>query len=376
MRIGILVSVVGITGVLSSGACERTHKPVGGSMTAGPAAASSASLADIVSEVLPSVVSISSIHALRDLPPEVRERFDGQQEIKVRGLGSGVVVGRGLVVTNHHVVNGADEIAVKVPDRRELKAHVIAVDSKSDLAVLCMAGDTGALRPIKWGDSSRVRLGDTVIAIGDPFGLGETVTVGVVSAKGRTDLGILDYENFTQTDAAMNPGSSGGALINAQGELVGINTAILSRTGGYMGIGFAIPSNTARPITESLVRTGRVSRGWLGIDTSDSDVDLAKARRATRGPGVLVTGISHDAPAARAGLALGDVIERVNGEDVESTGRLKNMVASAGARARLSLDVWHGGKRMKIVVSLVEEPADARTSDKTSPPGRHACGRG
>ncbi len=376
MKQSILASVVGVMCVLSIGACGRAHKPVGGSVTAGPTPAPSASLADIVSQVLPSVVSISSVHELRDLPPEVRERLDGHKEIKVHGLGSGIVVGRGLVVTNNHVVEGADEIAVKVPDRREVTAHIIAVDSKSDLAVLCMAGDTATLRPIKWGDSSRVRLGDTVIAIGDPFGLGETVTVGVVSAKGRTDLGILDYENFIQTDAAMNPGSSGGALINAQGELVGINTAILSRTGGYMGIGFAIPSNTAKPITESLVRTGRVSRGWLGVETSDSDPSLAKALQATRGPGVLVTATNSNAPAAKAGIVRGDVIERVNGENVESTGKLRNMVASAGARSRINLDVWHQGKRLKIIVSLVEEPVDGQSKGKTGVPAHYTCGRG
>src|SRR5690606_6115467 len=192
--------------------------------------------------------------------------------------GSGVIVSAdGTILTNNHVVADAKEIKVTTYDRREFDAKVIGTDPKSDLAVIQIQGAPEGLTPIQFGDSSKLRLGEIVLAIGNPFGVGQTVTMGIVSAKGRADLGIVDYEDFIQTDAAINPGNSGGALINMAGKLVGINTAILSRSGGYQGIGFAIPTNMAMPIMQSLKANGRVVRGWLGVGIQEVDSDLAAA---------------------------------------------------------------------------------------------------
>ena len=224
----------------------------------------------VIEHVLPSVVNISSRRTRKlDMPslpfgdPFFRFFFGPDadrmpQEREERGLGSGVVVAQGIVLTNNHVVEGADEITVTTADKHEYTAKTVGTDPKSDLAVLRVEGDRSALTPIAWGRSSALRLGDTVLAIGNPFGVGQTVTMGIVSAVGRADLGIVDYEDFIQTDAAINPGNSGGALVNLRGELVGINTAILSRTGGSMGIGFAIPSDMAQPIMKSLLDNGKV----------------------------------------------------------------------------------------------------------------------
>src|SRR5690606_26081824 len=189
-----------------------------------------------------------------------------------RGLGSGVIVSAdGIVLTNNHVIDKADEISVTLNDGREFQAELVGTDEPSDVAVIRLKGDVKDLKPLPFGDSGALRLGDVVLAVGNPFGLGQTVTMGIVSAKGRSDTGIVDYADFIQTDAAINPGNSGGALVNMAGELIGINTAILSRSGGYQGVGFAIPSNMAKPISDSLLQHGKVTRGWLGISIQDVD---------------------------------------------------------------------------------------------------------
>ncbi len=280
-------------------------------------------------------------------------------EFKQQGLGSGVVVEPDVVLTNNHVIEGADEIRVTAPDKREYQARVLGADAKSDLAVLRLSPHGTKLSPIAWGDSSSLRLGETVLAIGNPFGVGETVTMGIVSAKGRTGLGILDYENFIQTDAAINPGNSGGALVNARGELVGINTAILSRSGGYQGIGFAIPSDTAKPIMESLLRSGKVVRGWLGVGIQDITPELARALGLPDASGVLVSSVQPGTPAARAGLVRGDVILKVNSESVDATGKLRNLIAAAGANAKVTLELRHEGQLKTVSVNLGEAPAGA-----------------
>ncbi len=280
---------------------------------------------------------------------------------KEHGLGSGVVVEPEIVLTNNHVIDGADEIKVTTPEKRELQAKVVGADPKSDLAVLRLVG--AKLRPIAWGDSSTLRLADTVLAIGNPFGVGETVTMGIVSAKGRTDLGILDYENFIQTDAAINPGNSGGALVNTRGELVGINTAILSRSGGYQGIGFAIPSNSAKPIMDSLLRSGKVVRGWLGIGIQDLTPELAQALKLSDPSGVLVANVQPGTPAEKAGLLRGDVIVRVNGESVDSTGKLRNLIAAAGAGTKVTLELRREDKLKTVQLDLGEAP-----TNPTAPP--------
>ncbi len=213
------------------------------------------------------------------------------------------------------------------------------------------------IKPISFGDSSRLRLGDVVIAIGNPFGVGQTVTMGIVSAKGRANVGIVDYEDFIQTDAAINPGNSGGALINMAGELVGINTAILSRSGGYQGIGFAIPANMARPIMESLTQHGKVIRGWLGVAIQDLNKDLAKALGLETTKGVLIADVTDDSPADKAGLERGDVVVKIRGEAVDSTGRLRNLVATAGKGAKVKVEVLRKGQRKTFEVELGEIPA-------------------
>jgi serine protease Do len=285
-------------------------------------------------------------------------------------MGSGVVVSKGYILTNNHVIEGADEIRVTTPDKREYKVEVVGSDPKSDLAVLKVGGNSEGLVPIPLGDSSELRLGDVVIAIGNPFGVGQTVTMGIVSAKGRANVGIVDYEDFIQTDAAINPGNSGGALINMRGELVGINTAIMSRTGGNMGIGFAIPTNMARPIMQSLIEHGKVVRGWLGVVIQEVDAEMAQALNLASSAGVLVSDVQANSPAQKAGLSRGDVILEVDGRAVNSTGELRNLVAAAGANVATKLTILRAGKRQQLTVRLGELPAElAGAKEQPTAPG-------
>jgi len=291
-----------------------------------------------------------------------------QRERREQGLGSGVVVDKGVVLTNNHVVDGASEIRITTADHREFEAEVAGTDPKSDLAALRIKGDASGLIPVAWGSSKDLRLGDTVLAIGNPFGVGETVTMGIVSAVGRADLGIAAYENFIQTDAAINPGNSGGALVNMRGELVGINTAILSPSGGNLGIGFAIPTDMARPILQALLAQGKVVRGWLGVGIQNVDAPLAEALGMSRPQGVLVTEVGPTTPAAKAGLKRGDVVLSVDGQAVTSTGELRNLVAAAGAGHATSLEILRDGKKTTLSVTLGQVPGDDR-EDTSSLPG-------
>ncbi len=330
------------------------------------AQADGVSIADVAEKALPSVVNVSSSRM-----QQVRSPFHwffgpgpgGPTEQRVQGQGSGVIVSKdGLVLTNNHVVEEADEITVTTSDGREFEAKVLGTDPKSDLAVLELDGNPVGLSPVSFGDSSQLRLGDVVLAIGNPFGIGQTVTMGIVSAKGRADLGIVDYEDFIQTDAAINPGNSGGALINMRGELVGINTAILSRSGGYQGVGFAIPSDMALPIMQSLKDNGRVVRGWLGVAIQQVDQELAKALGLSEADGVLVSDVKAGGPADKAGIKRGDVVLRVGGTHVDTTGRLRNLVAQAGANQKVPLEIVRDGKKQTIEVTLGEMPADPRAA--------------
>lgn len=213
-------------------------------------------------------------------------------------MGSGVIIGKdGYIITSHHVIEGAAEIVVTLPDKREFKGRVLGTDAQTDLAVIKIEAQD--LPSLKWGDSSKLQVGDYVLAIGNPFGLNSTVTLGIVSALGRGHIGITQYEDFIQTDAAINPGNSGGALINTVGELVGINTAILSQTGGYQGVGFAVPSSMAKPVAESLVKMGKVVRGYLGIGLQDITPDLANAFNLKHIKGALVSHVTEESPAER-----------------------------------------------------------------------------
>jgi serine protease Do len=342
----------------------------------------SVTIADVAERAAPSVVNVSSSKRVANVPvgapffddPMFRRFFGPGQRSEPRereqhGMGSGVIVSSdGLVLTNNHVVDGASEIRVTTSDEREFGAKVVGTDEKSDLAVLRLEGDVQGLAPIEFGDSSRLRLGDVVLAIGNPFGVGQTITMGIVSAKGRANMGIVDYEDFIQTDAAINPGNSGGALVDMEGHLVGINTAILSRSGGYQGIGFAIPSNMAKPIMQSLVEQGKVVRGWLGVGIQDLDATLAKALGVATSKGVVVTDVMKDGPAARAGLKHGDVITKVDGRPMESTGHLRNAIAAAGARRKVEITLLRDGKEKRLSVELGELQDEATGLGAEGPP--------
>jgi serine protease Do len=325
-----------------------------------------ATIADVVEKVVPSVVSISSTRVARtqQLPlddPFFRFFFGpgqggGPREEREQGLGSGVIVGDGLVITNNHVVDHADEIKIATQDHRQFEAQLVGADPKTDLALLRIKGDPKGLKAIALGDSSRLRLGDVVLAVGNPFGVGQTVTMGIVSAKNRSDLGIEDYEDFIQTDAAINPGNSGGALVDMEGNLIGINTAILSRSGGNVGIGFAIPSNMARPIVESLLNHGKVVRGWLGVAIQPLDSDMSKALNLPENSGVLVSDVTKDAPAAKAGVRRGDVIMSVDDHIVRTTGELRNAIAASGSSKTVRLRILRDSKEITVNVALSEMP--------------------
>ncbi|MFO0566959.1 MAG: Do family serine endopeptidase [Polyangiaceae bacterium] len=318
-----------------------------------------ANIADVVERVLPSVVSVRSKRAERSAMP-FGLPFGGGHEAS--GLGSGVVIGPSLVVTNNHVVADAEQLKVITSDKRELGVKVLGTDPKSDLALLSLEGDTHGLVPLELGDSSRLRLGDVVLAVGNPFGVGQTVTMGIVSAKGRANMGIVDYEDFIQTDAAINPGNSGGALIDMEGRLVGINTAILSRSGGNVGIGFAIPSNMVRPIAAALSTTGKVVRGYLGVSIQDVDQEIATAMKLPGPAGVLVSDVQSGTPAARAGLVRGDVITELEGQKVDGAGQFRNRIATTGAGKRVKLGVVREGKPVALVAELESQPGDLRSA--------------
>jgi serine protease Do len=254
------------------------------------------------------------------------------------------------ILTNNHVVESADKIRVKFQDGREFDAEVKGADPKSDVAVIEIK--TGGLPALKWGDSSMIEVGEWVLAMGNPFGLSHTLTVGVVSAKGRTSLGISDYEDFIQTDAAINPGNSGGPLVNLDGEVVGMNTAILSRSGGYMGAGFAIPSNLARNIAEQLINNGEVVRGYLGVVIQQLTAELAESFDIDQSGGILVAQVTDDSPAQTAGLKVGDVITSYKGKAVNDIGKFRNRVALTPPGSNESLVIIRDGKRQEIDITI------------------------
>ncbi|HEV8551716.1 MAG TPA: DegQ family serine endoprotease [Polyangiaceae bacterium] len=355
------------------------------------------SIADVTERVLPSVVNISLTKLMKMQGPQGPfPFFFGPQEggeRREQGMGSGVVISSdGYVITNNHVVEDAQEIKVTLYDKREFDAEVVGTDPKSDVAVIRLKGAPNDLRPIAIDDSAKLRLGDVVLAIGNPFGVGQTVTMGIVSAKGRADVGIVDYEDFIQTDAAINPGNSGGALVDMEGKLVGINTAILSRSGGYQGIGFAIPTNMAMPILESLKKYGKVTRGWLGVSIQDVDQELSQTMKLPTARGVLIADVQAGSPAAKAGIQRGDVVEKVQGHDVSTTGEFRNAIAAAGAGRKVDLELYRDGKLRTIPAALGEMTADnnnpsgapsARPAERgldgitlsdLSPEARHAFG--
>ena len=282
------------------------------------------------------------------------------REQREQSLGSGVVVAEnGYILTNNHVIQDAEEVKVFLHDGLEKTAEIVGTDPKTDIAVLKVELEDGEqLDPISLGDSDRLRLGEVVLAIGNPFGVGQTVTMGIISATGRANVGVADYEDFIQTDAAINPGNSGGALVNMDGELIGINTAIYSRSGGYQGIGFAVPINMARSVMDSLVRFGKVERGYLGVMIQNVSHDIAAVFDLDKPKGALISDVVEDSPAEKAGLKRGDIILEMNGKEVEDSADLRNMVAQTSIGTKASFGVLRDGKRIELTAKIERATGD------------------
>ncbi len=282
------------------------------------------------------------------------ERFDPRPQ-EVSNLGSGVIVSaNGYILTNHHVVEGADEIQIAFSDNRTLPAKVVGSDPETDLAVLKI--NASNLPAITLAQPDSLRVGDWVLAVGNPFGVGQTVTLGIVSALGRTHLGINTFENFIQTDAAINPGNSGGALVDATGNLVGINSAIYSRTGGSQGIGFAIPVSLARQVMEQIIREGSVTRGWVGIEVQDLSPELMESFGLKTGEGALIAGVLKSGPADRAGIKPGDVLTAVNGKRVTDSSTLLNLIAGLKPGETARLAIARKNSSMEFSVQVARRP--------------------
>lgn len=305
---------------------------------------------------------------------EEERRLPVPKERREQGLGSGVIVSAdGHILTNNHVVEKADDIKVLLPDKRVFTAKVIGTDPKTDVAVIKI--DATNLPVLAWGDSSQLQVGELVLAVGNPFGLNQTVTMGIISAVGRANMGIVDYEDFIQTDAAINPGNSGGALVNLTGELIGINSAIFSRTGGNMGIGFAIPSNMAKSVMKSLTTYGKVVRGWLGVSIQDINQDLAKEFGAPGTKGALVADVMEDSPAAKAKLQRGDIITAYNSISIKDPAHLRSMVADTAPDTTVTITILRDKqpKDLKLAIGeLPKEIANASRSESGSGHGEHA----
>lgn len=329
---------------------------------------------NVAERITPSVVNISSRKSASNISfggggnslgplreffgDEFLRRFQPPQSpdgMLPHGMGTGVIIDKeGHIVTNNHVVDGADEVEVRLHNKKSYVAKVIGNDKRTDLAVIKIQAD--GLQPARLGKSSRLNIGEWVIAAGNPFGLDNSITAGIVSAKGRSIMGGNSYEDFIQTDAAINPGNSGGPLVNLDGEVVGINTAIFSRTGGYMGIGFAIPIDMASSIVESLLKDGRVIRGWLGVGIQNLNEGLAKSFNYPSTEGALVSHIDPDGPAAKGGVKQTDIIVRFNNEKIIETNQLRNLVASLAPGTRVEVDVIRNGRKQSLTFKIGELP--------------------
>ena len=351
----------------------RTPDAVNASTPLLGAAIPMSGFAPLVKQAVPAIVNISSVMLVKtdaeDGSPSPFDSLPGflnPQPHRQRGAGSGVIVGTdGYILTNNHVVDHATEVKIALSDKREFKATVIGTDAKSDLALLKVNASNLPALPL--GDSSTVQVGDIALAIGNAYGLGQTVTMGIVSAVGRSGLGIEDYEDFIQTDAAVNPGNSGGALINTRGELIGINTAILSNGGGNQGIGFAIPTNMARKIMTQIKDHGRVTRGWLGLEIQEMNTDLAKAFGLKDSHGALVSGVVPDGPAARAGIEKGDVIREINGQIINDSRELRLRIADVAPDTKAELKIVRNGSERSVSVTVGTMPTEKLAGNSGNP---------
>ena len=341
---------------------QAEPSPIGGS------GVTTASYSDAVRKAVPAVVSIfTSKEVKRPKNPFVndplfRHFFGERSEDEAQrafGLGSGVIINsRGYILTNQHVVEAADEIEVALPDGKKLAAKVVGNDPETDLAVLKV--DAQNLPAIMLGQAENLRVGDVVLAIGNPLGVGQTVTMGIVSALHRTGLSINTFENFIQTDAAINQGNSGGALIDSSGNLVGINTAILSQSGGSIGIGFAIPVSTAKQVMEQLIASGAVTRGWVGVELQEITAELADSFKLGIAAGVLIAGVQRGSPADRAGIKPGDIVLTVDGKEVKDPETMRNLIVALEPGKQAALKLRRGKNDMEVEVSVGKRPAVQR----------------
>jgi len=381
LSVSLLVAVVGLPEWASrmSYAIEAGEATAVAERLAGVRDLSTA-FRDVATAAKPSVVSIRATQVVRagrsapfgDVPmfdSRLRDFFGDRfpvpsfpDELRRTGQGSGVIISDdGYILTNNHVVADAKEIVVRLSDDREKRASIVGADPKTDLAVVKI--EASGLHPAKFGDSDALEVGEWVLAIGSPFGLRQTLTAGIVSAKGRANMGIVDYENFIQTDAAINPGNSGGPLLNLRGEVVGINTAIFSRSGGYMGIGFSIPVNMAERIQQRLIEDGKVTRGYLGVMIRELDEErVAKLGLEENTGGVLVDRVVDAGPAAKAGLLPEDVILGLDGTPVSDVRRLRERVAAVAPGKVVELEILRAGKRRQVKVDISELPAGPRAA--------------
>ena len=323
-----------------------------------------ASFSDAARKAMPAVVNIFTSqevkrprHPFMD-DPLFRYFFGDQIEAgpqRREGLGSGVIVSeQGYILTNHHVVESVGQIEIALADSRKVPARVVGTDSETDLAVLKV--ELQKLPSITFARAEQLRVGDVVLAIGNPFGIGQTVTLGIVSGLGRSHLGITTFENFIQTDAAINPGNSGGALVDTSGNLVGINTAIYSQTGGSMGIGYAIPVSTARKVMEQIIQKGSVTRGWIGVGVQDITKELAESFKPSAASGVLITQVERGGPADKGGLKPGDILLAVNGRPVADTTGMLNMIAALQPGDQARLKVTRNRTETELTVSVGRRP--------------------
>ncbi len=378
-----MLLALGLGGLAVSAADHVLNPPATFKFASADQPASRNSFAPVVKKVLPSVVTITSSRMVKTgfqggedgIPPMFRQFFGGDEgtgggqsrmprQQKESGMGSGVIVSpNGYILTNNHVVDHATTVTVIMNDKREYKARVVGTDPKTDIAVLKV--DAGSLEPVTIGDSDKVQVGDYALAVGNPFGVGKTVTMGIVSATGRANLGIEDYEDFIQTDASINPGNSGGALVNDRGELIGINTAILSHgSEGNQGIGFAVPVNVARGVMDQIIGNGKVTRAYLGVMAQEVTPSIAKAFHEPEVRGALIGDVTPNSPAQKSGLAKGDIILDINGKPVNNSAELRMRVSLMAPGTKVSVKVFRDGAEKTLPLTLAELPTETAKNEQ------------